>query len=193
MKKWPQSQDRAQTGFALSQPGQPAFFDNLGAHPERARKFASAMSAYSSGPENAVSHLCDGYPWEALGPGTVVDMGGSTGYVSVALADRFPQLEFIVQDTPETIGKDASTETPRIKRIAHDLFTPQPVHGADVYLLRMVLHDFGDADCVRILRALIPALKHGAKVVLNEFCLPEPGTAGLFEEKQVRYVPIRLV
>ncbi|PYI04753.1 S-adenosyl-L-methionine-dependent methyltransferase [Aspergillus sclerotiicarbonarius CBS 121057] len=193
LKRWPGSEDRAQAGFSLSQPGQPAFFDYLGAHPERARTFASAMSAYSSGPENDVSHLCHGYPWQALGPATVVDVGGSTGYVSVALAEQFPQLDLVVQDTAETIGRDALTETPRVKRIAHDFFTPQPIHGADVYLLRMVLHDFVDADCVRILRALIPALKDGAKVVLNEFCLPEPGTAGLFEEKQVRTMDMNML
>ncbi|RAK95914.1 putative O-methyltransferase [Aspergillus ibericus CBS 121593] len=196
MRKWPGSENRAHAGFSLSQPGHPVFFDYLRAHPERARKFASAMSAYSSGPEHDVRHLCDGYPWQALGAGTVVDVGGSTGYVSVALAERFPQLDFVVQDTAETTGTEqllGDGETPRVKRITHDFFAPQPIHGADVYFLRMVLHDFGDADCIRILRALIPALKPGARVVLNEYCLPEPGTVGLFEEKQIRTMDMNML
>ena len=41
---------------------------------------------------------------------------------------------------------------------------------------------------MQILRALIPALKKGAKVVINDGTLPEPGTAGYVEEKAMRYV-----
>jgi len=39
---------------------------------------------------------------------------------------------------------------------------------------------------VQILRALIPALKKGAKVVINDGTLPEPGTAGYVEERAIR-------
>ena len=54
----------------------------------------------------------------------------------------------------------------------HDFFEEQPVKGADVYLLRWVLHDWSDSYAVRILRALIPALNKGARVILNETVLP---------------------
>ena len=71
---------------------------------------------------------------------------------------------------------------------AHDFFTEQPVHGADIYLFRWVLHDWSDKYALKIVKSLIPALKHGAKVIVNEFCLPEPGEMTPFQEKQARYV-----
>ena len=41
---------------------------------------------------------------------------------------------------------------------------------------------------MKILRALIPALKKGARIVINDGTLPEPGTVGYVEEKSMRYV-----
>lgn len=49
------------------------------------------------------------------------------------------------------------------------MFQPQPVVGADVYLLKMILHDWPDEDATKLLRALIPALKPGARVIFVEY------------------------
>lgn len=50
----------------------------------------------------------------------------------------------------------------------HDFFQPQPVQ-ADVYVFKMILHDWPDAEAAKILRALVPALKPGARVLLFEY------------------------
>lgn len=193
MRKWPQSQHASETGFSLTQPSHQSFFEYLSSHPDRAGKFASAMSAYTTGPEFAMSHVCNGYDWQSLGQATVVDIGGSTGYVSLALAKQFPNLKFVVQDTPATIADVSSSgrdeeEYKCVQFMPHDFFSEQPLTGVDVFLLRMILHDHEDAQCLRILRALIPGLKEGSRVVLIEVCLPEPGTLGILEEKQIRWV-----
>lgn len=69
-------------------------------HPEMARRFAGAMSAFANGHGNSPSFLAQGYPWASIGSGTVVDVGGSKGNVSVLLAQSYPNLSFIVQDLP---------------------------------------------------------------------------------------------
>lgn len=56
----------------------------------------------------------------------------------------------------------------RVKFMDHSFFNEQPV-SADIYLLKMILHDWPDAECVRILQNLIPVLKPGAKVLLIEY------------------------
>ncbi|MCJ1246594.1 hypothetical protein MMC30_003803 [Trapelia coarctata] len=68
-----------------------------------------------------------------------------------------------------------------------DFFTPQPV-TADVYYFRWIFHNWSDQYCIQILRNLIPALQPGARIVVNEFVMPEPGTLGRAEERVVRYV-----
>lgn len=116
-----------------------------------------------------------------------LQMGGNQGYVSLALAAAFPSLDFIVQDqagmrTPATTGLVPPSLVDRVLLTTHDFFTPQPVAGAACYLFRMIFHGFADGDCVRILRALVPALRRGSRVVVNDGALPAPGSVGFAGE-----------
>lgn len=61
----------------------------------------------------------------------------------------------------------------RVSFMAHDMFQSQPIE-ADVYLIKLILHDWPDEEAVKLLRALIPALKPGARVIFIEYV----GTAG---------------
>lgn len=160
-------------------------------HPDRARRFAAAMSAFANGHGNSPSFLAQNYPWATIQKGgTVVDVGGSKGNISVLLANKFPDLHFIVQDLPDMISgamKTMPTEfQTRIEFQAHDFFTEQPVHGADIYLLRNIFHNWSDSHAIRILKSLIPSLKPGLKLVVNDYVLPEPGTMSLTKERAVR-------
>ena len=146
------------------------------------------MSFHNTAKEHHVSHLLDNYPWGEIGPCTVVDVGGSVGPTSIALAKRFPGLECIVQDLPATIvGCAVPPELEgRLKFMAHDFFTEQPVRGADIYFFRWIFHDWSDEDSARILRCLIGALKPGARVLIQDQVVPEYHTSSLYEQKKQR-------
>ena len=165
-------------------------FEFLAQHPDRAKRFAGAMSSTSPASLEALASYFD---WASLPHGsTVVDVGGAQGHVSFHLAKKFPHLRFVVQDMAEVV-EGAETKIPedlkgRVSYIGHNMFTDQPVKDANVYLLRYVLHDWPDKYCVKILQHLIPALKKGAKVVIQDHLLPEPGTLSLLKEMQLRYV-----
>jgi len=124
-------------------------------------------------------------------------MGGNQGYVSFAIAENFPNLKFIVQDTagmrtPETIATVPDHLRDRVSLTTHDFFTPQTV-VAELYFFRWIFHGFSEKYCVKILQALTLALKKGARVVINDGTLPEPETAGYMEEKSMRYSNILMV
>ena len=70
--------------------------------------------------------------------------------------------------------------------MAHDMFKEQSV-SADIYLYRWVFHDWPDAYVVKVLRQLIPALKPGARVIINDTILPEPNTLSELQERKIRY------
>jgi len=68
--------------------------------------------------------------------------------MSLHLAKMFPDLRFIVQDRESTIEKavnvwmkelPSALQTQRVRFMAHDFFTKQPVENADVFLLRFIL------------------------------------------------------
>lgn len=126
------------------------------------------------------SHVVKGYDWAGLGQAKIVDLGGSHGDMMIALAQSFPNLHCIVQDLAEVIDSRPAEAPPeelkdRVTFQSHDFFKPQPVKDADVFFLRWIFHGWSDKYCLRILDNLIPSLKPGARVVINDICLPEPG------------------
>jgi len=64
----------------------------------------------------------------------------------------------------------------------HDMLTPQPVKDADVYFWRAVLHNHPDTVVLKSLQSLIPALKPGAEIIIQDFGLTEPGEGRLADE-----------
>ena len=149
------------------------------------------MSLFSSDPGFSPKHLVENYPWASIGKGTVVDVGGSHGAYSIPIAESFP-VTCIIQDRPEVLPHNIDMQTlglkDRVKFMAHDFFTEQPVKDADVYLFRWIFHDWSDKYSIRILKALIPALKPGARIVVHEYVLPKPGTIPLLQERALRFV-----
>ena len=61
----------------------------------------------------------------------------------------------------------------------------QSIDGS-LYLFRSIFHDWPDAYVIKFLRNLTPALSPGARVVINELCLPEPGEVNAFDERLIR-------
>ena len=121
---------------------------------------------------SSIAFLISAPIWHTLRPSaTVVDVGGSRGPVRAFLAQTFPRLRFVVQDLSATtaeIGPANAYTLPedvkeRVTLTEHDFFEPQPVHEADVYLLRFVFHKWSDEYCLKILRALVPAMGPGGK------------------------------
>lgn len=138
----------------------------------------------------SVSYLISGYDWKSLGPGILVDVGGSDGQVATAIAEAFPDINVIVQDLPSVItAAESKPDRPKMSSTisfqAHDFFTPQPTI-ADAYLYRWVFHDWPDHYVVRALQQLIPALKPGARVIVNESLGPEPGSLPITVERLIR-------
>ena len=162
-------------------------FDFFEDDPERMSRFKDGMSFLQTFPGLEPSYAVKAYDWASLGKATVVDVGGSHGLVCIALAKEYPDLQFVVQDLPKVI-EDAKTKSPaemshRVTFQAHDFFEEQPVKNADIYYFRWILHDWSDKYCVKILQALIPALKPGARLLFSERCLEAPCTLPLRAEK----------
>ena len=186
MERWPHSQETNETGFNLAYGTNDAFFASVGKNPVRASKLAAAMRSFLDTPPFAPHHLAQGFEW--AGVEKMVDVGGSGGAVAVELARHFPRLHCVVQDLPLSMETAHIPEDvkDRVCLMPHDFFTEQLVHDADVYLLRRVLHDWSDLYCVKIIRALIPAMKKGARIVINDSLLPEYGAMSLFDQRFLR-------
>jgi len=168
----------------------------LGVDPVRAARFADTMAVFTRDKGFHLSHLINGYDWDSLGEVVVVDIGGSTGHVGIALASNFSSLQVIVQDLEVTIaGTEPSLPSEvssRVRFMAHNFFEEQPI-VADVYFLRWILHNWSDKYCIQILRYLIPSLRPGARIIVNDICLPEAMTIPHWQEMQLRTMDLDML
>ena len=130
------------------------------------------MQAFGDGPDISTKFLVNEYPWQSLGHALVVDVGGSNGSVSKAIAEKHTDLSFVIQDLPHVI--QSIEEVQKMK--------------ADLYLFRYIFHNWPDSYAIRILRQLIPVLRPGARILINDHLLPEPNTVSLTAEREARYV-----
>ncbi|CAF9907146.1 MAG: hypothetical protein ALECFALPRED_003076 [Alectoria fallacina] len=186
-----QSDEPNKTGWNLSQHTEKPTWEYYASHPEMASRFAASMSLFSDSIGASPSFLVQGYPWSSIGDGrgTIVDVGGSRGFQCVAIAQSFPDLHFVVQDLPDMIdgAKNAlpTNVESRISFMEHDFFTEQPV-SADIYLFRIIFHNWSDANVIKILKATVPAMQSGARVVVNDYLILEPGILPPIREREVR-------
>jgi len=190
-QKWPGSGEPNETGFNIENNTDDSFYIELAKTPERARRFGGGMRFMTRGSLYDINHLIRGYEWGAIDAvgGTVVDVGGGQGGVSMALAKAHPNLNLVVQDLPGT-AEEGERLLPaalkgQVRFMGHDFFTEQPIKNADVYFFRFILHNWSDKYAEKILRNLIPAMKPGSKVVIYEF-LPDVVASTKWSDKQKR-------
>jgi hypothetical protein len=113
-------------------------------------------------------------------------VGGANGFASSAISNAYPSLKLVAQDI--NVTNDMKTEHIRsnIEFMKYDFFTPQVVKDADVYIYSWIFHNWQDEQSIQILRAAIPALKPGAKILINDGCLPLPNTSHRYLKKAAR-------
>ncbi|KAI0470060.1 sterigmatocystin 8-O-methyltransferase [Xylariaceae sp. FL0804] len=190
MEKWPSSEEANETGFSLANGGR-SVFDVLTTDSTRAMRFAGGMKSLDHVPGCADAAVSKAYDWSSLGNAYIVNVGGSRGHVAMDLADNFENLKLLVQDSAMVI-KGAESGFPnqlkeRVQFMEHELFEQQTVQ-ADVYFFRMVLRNWGDKYAIGILKAQVPALRPGAKILIQDACMPEPDTIPLWRERVMRAV-----
>jgi hypothetical protein len=162
--------------------GRPAFdcsfgkpvFQFLAEHPETVGYFGDLMSRTTAILEAFVFANHRFEPFELA-----VDVGGSHGRLMMALLKVCSQARGIVFDLPETAEQAAgiiaeSAVADRIEACGGDFFKAVP-EGGDLYLLKQVLHDWGDEDCVKILRAIRGAIADRGRLAVIEYLLPDLG------------------
>jgi len=55
--------------------------------------------------------------------------------------------------------------------IVHDFFEPQPVKSAAIYYMRVVIHDWPDAESLKILKNIRTAASPSSRLILFELCI----------------------
>jgi hypothetical protein len=134
---------RAGFQFAFDTVDKEPMFATFGKDPERARRMGRAMASLTGGEGYEPAYFVDvekgGYDFSDLDAagGTFVDVGGSHGFICVALAEKYKNMKFVVQDlqktvdsAPKPLSADPQVDE-RISLVAHDFFAEQVTKNAD--------------------------------------------------------------
>ena len=111
----------------------------------------------------------------------VCDVGGGQGHTLSHLLEAHPHLEGTILDLPHVVEDDAGHWAPqlgvedRCSYIAGDMFEAVPI--ADAYILKFILHDWPDEECVNILSTIHAAAPADGRVFIIERLLPGPDTS----------------
>ena len=116
---------------------------------------------------------------------TMLDIGGSHGYYSVALCRRFPELRATVLDLPEAVAA-ASPLLARegmgdrvVHRADNALTADLGSEQYDLILIANLVHHFTEAQNYDLVRRCARALRSGGRLVIGEVVRPEtPQAAG---------------
>jgi O-methyltransferase domain/Dimerisation domain len=146
------------------------WIDYYAAHPEAGRAFAEAMSDTTRAFEAAI---LDSDPFPEFG--VAVDVGGSQGSLLRGLLERNTEARGVVLDLPEVIAGGlvgADDLGGRLTGVAGNFFESVP-EGGDLYLLKLILHDWDDERAETILRRVRDAVRSGGSVAIVETMLPD--------------------
>jgi precorrin-6B methylase 2 len=119
---------------------------------------------------------------DLTGVGRVVDVGGGRGGLVSALLAANPQVQAVVFDLPGVVENAAERlaaagVAERSEVVAGDFRQAVPP-GADAYVLSWVLHDWDDETALLILHTCRAAMAPGARLLVVEMVVPEPGQPG---------------
>ncbi|GAU19865.1 hypothetical protein TSUD_170910 [Trifolium subterraneum] len=158
-KKWIYEEDLTLFGVNLGSD----FWEFLNENPKYNTMFNDAMASDSKMINLALKD-CD-FVFEGLE--SIVDVGGGNGTTAKIICDKFPKLKCVVFDRPKVV--ENLSENDNLTYVGGDMFTSIP--KADAVLLKWILHDWTDKDCIRILKKCKEAVtsdgKRGKVIVID--------------------------
>jgi O-methyltransferase domain/Dimerisation domain len=168
---WSLLTDCVRTGKSAFQVRDPKIPSRWSQDPEADSIFRAVMG---TAPAEDYAPIADA--WDFSRVKVVADLGGGGGSLILAVLALYPHLRGMLVDLEPSVDAAKSRfaeEDPssRCELIAADLTQSVPA-GADVYMLKHVLHGRRDAEAITILKNCRAVVPHNGSLLIVEFILP---------------------
>jgi SAM-dependent methyltransferase len=146
-------------------------FDWYAEHPDEAGYFSAAMGNLAALTASELRRVCD---FSAVR--TVADVGGAHGVLLTAVLQANPAARGILFDLPHVIATAgdaiaAAGLSERCELVSGDFFEEVP-NGADLHLLKQIVHDWDDERATRLLQNCRRAIAPDGRLILVEMVIP---------------------
>jgi len=156
-------------------------------HPNASEVFDAAMRSLtrSSAPGEVAAYEFGRHD-------VIADIGGGTGAMLAEILRAHPGVHGILFDQPEVVSDaldvlaDAGVAD-RVEIVGGSFFDHVP-GGADAYLLRRILHDWVDSECVRILRQIRRVIPDDGRLLVIDGIVGPPN-----EDPLVKFLDLMML
>jgi hypothetical protein len=155
--------------------GEPVFKSLFETMPALGDIFNKAMTSFS---HQVVPEVNRAYDFS--GVARIADIAGGHGHILGGILKENPGIEGVLFDLPPVLAGAGELlgglgVADRVELREGNFFEEVPVE-ADLYILKYILHDWDDDECVTILSNIRKVIPQGGKVVLLEAVVPEGNT-----------------
>jgi hypothetical protein len=132
--------------------------------PNYGANFHKAMTAFSLATDPAIVAVYDTSAYKSI-----VDVGGGQGNLLFSFLAANPSLHGTLFDQREVLSQVQLPQEikTRCQLVPGDFFQLLPA-GADCYLLKQIMQDWSDAECVRILKQIRAAMTPQSRMIVVE-------------------------
>jgi hypothetical protein len=169
--------DGKQDGF-VREFGQ-RIFDYAANHRSYAEVFNQAMSSYSAIQTTWVIEALDEYDFSKIRH--ICDIGGGRGHLMCNVLLRHShirgtvlEMEQVIQDKTLLWANKMGIAADRCNYVSGNMFNEVP--SADAYFMKMILHDWDDKECLKILSNIQSAPAAESRLFIIEHIVPGPET-----------------
>jgi hypothetical protein len=166
-----------ETGFKKVHPG--GAFAYLAEHPHESSLFNAAMTAKSHGD---IAAVLPAYDFSQFA--TIADIAGGRGHLLRAILKQCPNTQGILFDQPHVVTEVSPDKGEKLTVIGGSFFTDK-MPTADCYLLMNIIHDWPDAESIKILSAIRRDMPQHARVLLIESVVPSSPEPHLSKELDI--------
>lgn len=145
--------------------------------PEASDAFVDFMSAVTDWQRIAIVKAIDFDPYK-----NIVDIGGNSGSLMTAILLENPLAKGVIFDQPHmeeiAAGRIRSANLQARCHFVGGSFFKEVPPGADLYIIKHVLHDWPDRDAANILKNICRAMQNKGKLIIIEGVLDERNGVG---------------
>ncbi|MEM8550644.1 MAG: methyltransferase [Verrucomicrobiota bacterium] len=144
-------------------------------HPSQADHFSKAMAEITASVSAPMLELYDFSHAK-----TIVDVAGAYGALLAAILNEYPTADGVLFDMPHIVAeanKVLGQTAPRVTKVGGSFFEDDIPVG-DQYLLKHILHDWPDAEALKILQGIRRAMPHNARLLVIEMIMPDEPSHG---------------
>lgn len=166
-----------ESAFAKRHPE--GIFAYLAKHPSESRIFDSAMTSKS---HRDIAAILPAYDFSQFA--TIADIAGGRGHLLRAILKNSPRTAGILFDQPHVVADVAPAYGEKLTVVGGNFFTDS-MPEADAYLLMNIIHDWADAESIKILSAIRRDMPSHARVLIIETVVPPTSGPHLSKELDI--------